>query len=306
MKYYILLSLLIVVSLAIPSIAATQNQTSGVQPIGSFLLNGSNLIKAPEVSLITPGFYWTYPYINYPIYSEGQRISGYILGTNQQAGTNVRLCASDFNLSKFLNGSAEKIANGNCDTQPIKLNDTGDGIFALEGQKSGTYMLLGKDELNSTILSMMPLIITAQDISVNSSAKMVAGGILKAAIKMRGFDNLTKYYGAILVSSKDYESIKLDIVSNGSQKNLSSIIAFGNRSMTIQGLPSISMDLLMKLSTILPQNAAIAMEKSSKPGVEFSLVSDPGWEHGSYILTCIVYSPGKGILGIRQIPVEVD
>ncbi len=301
-----LLSLLIVISLTAPAIAEMQNQTSTIQPIGSILLNGTNLVKAPEINFIMPGLNWTYPFSYYPIYSEGQRISGCILGTNQLAGADVTLCTSDFNLSRFQNASAVNIANGTCDMPPIKLNSTGAGNFTLQGQQSGTYTISAKDELNSTILSMVPLIVTAQDISVNSSAKMPAGGTLKVAIKMQKSDNLTKYYGAVMVPSKDYEGIKLDISSNGSQRNLSSTVAFGNRSMSIQGLPSISTDLMMKLFTILPQNSAVAMQKSSKPEAEFYLVSDPGWDHGSYILTCIVYSPGKGILGMRQVPVEVD
>ncbi len=306
MRSYILLSLLIAVSLTTNAMAAMQNQTSAIHPIGGIMLNGTNLIKAPEISFSMSGFNWTYPYSYYPIYSEGQSVSGYLLGTNQQAGLNVRLHISAFNLSRFFNTSAVDITNVKRDNPLIKLNATGAGNFTLQGQQSGTYTLSATDELNSTVLSMLPLIVTPQEISVNSSEKVLAGGALKVTVKSPGSDNLTKYYGAVMVSSKDYEGIRLDIASDGSQNSISSTIAFGNRSMTIQGLPSISSDLLLKLFAILPQDSAVGMQVASKPEAEFYLMTDSGWEPGSYILTCVVYSSGKGILGMRQIPVEVD
>lgn len=296
----ILLSLLFIISLTAQA-AATENQTAAVQPNEGISLNGTNLIRAPEISFAMPGLNWMYQYSYYPIYSEGQDISGLLASTNKPIGANVSLCVSGFNLSRFLNASALDIAKGRCSMLPNKLK----GNFTLHGLQSGTYTLAAIDEHNSTVLSELPLIVTAQKISINSSAKVVAGDTLKVAIKMEGSDNLTKYYGAAMVSSKDYDEIKLHIASNGSYRNLSSTIAFGNRSMNIKGLPSISAELLMKLFTILPQDSAVSMQVSSKPEVEVYLVTDPGMEHGSYVLTCIVYSPGKGILGMRQIPIEV-
>jgi len=306
MRSYILLSLLIAVSLTANAMAAMQNQTSAIHPMGDIMLNGTNFIKAPEISFSMPGFNWTYPYSYYPIYSEGQSISGAFTGTDQQADINVRLSISDFNLSKFFSASAVDITGVGRDMPLIKLNSTGAGNFTLQGQQNGTYTLSAIDELNSTVLSMLPLVVTAQEISVNSSKKVLAGGALKVTVNSPGSDNLTKYYGAIMVSSKDYEGIKLDIASNGNQENLSSTIAFGNRSMTIQGLPSISSELLLNLFAILPQDSAVGMQPTTKHEAEFYLMTDSGWEHGSYILTCVVYSPEKGILGMRQIPVEVD
>ena len=253
-----------------------------------------------------PGFNWTYPYSYYPIYSEGQRISGYFIGKNLQSDHNVSLSISDFNLSKFFSASAVNATNARGNIFPIKLNNTGFSNFTLQGLKSGTYTLSAADEVNSTVLSMVPLIVTPQEISINSSKKVLAGGALKVTVKSLGTDNLTKYYGAVMISKKDYESMKLDIASNGSQRNVSSIIAFGNRSMTVQGFPSISSEMLLKLFAILPQDSAVGMQVAAKPEAEFYLMTDPGWEHGNYILTCVVYSSGKGILGMRQIPVEVD
>lgn len=301
-----LLSFLFAISLMAEAAQAMENQTSACGMSGDILLNGTNLIKAPEFSFITPGLNWTYPYSYYPIYSEGQKISGHFMGPDQLAGANIKLCVSAFNLSRFINASAADIADEQGDMSQVELNDTGDGYFTIQGQRIGTYMLSAIDRPNSTVLSMMPLIITAQEISVDSPAKVHPGEILKAAVKIPESDNLTKYYGGVMVLSEDYEGMNLNIATNGSQRNLSSTIAFGNRSMTVQGLPGISMDLLMKLSTILPQNSAVAMQVSSKTEAELNLMTDPGLERGRYILTCVVYSPGKGILGMRQIPVEVS
>lgn len=308
MRIYTLLPLLLIISLMAQAMLAKESQASATGQSGDILLNGTNLIKAPKINFIMPGLNWTYPYSYYPIYSENQTISGRFLGPDQMAGTNVKLCISTFNLLRFMNASAIDLADGRCNVSisPIGLNSTGDGEFIIQGPQSGTYTLSAIDALNSTVISALPLIIAAEELSINSSAKVPPGGVLEATITSPRSDNITRYYGAVMVPRKDYEELKLSIAINGSQRNISSTMAFGNRSLIIQGLPSISMDLLMKMSTILPQNSAIAMQVSNESGADLYLMTDPGLERGSYILTCVVYSPGKGILGMRQIPVEVS
>ncbi len=296
----------------VPCMALIQNQTSASDDGAPFeqrgiLLEGTNFVKAPGISFMRPGANWTYPYSNYPVYVEGQNISGGFLGSVGLAGMDVEICLSNFSITDFL-GSRSDFAKIKCAMPQIRLNGTGGANFAIDGISAGTYTLSVIDGLNSSLLYALPLIVTPQDIIVDSQSTARAGDALKVNVKMpQGPDNLSRYYGAVIVSRKDYEGAKLEITSNGndSKDDLKSTIAFGNRSIQIQGLPTISTDLFMNISTILPQNSAVSMEKSSKPEAEFYLMTDPEWERGSYILTCAVYSSGKGVLGMKQMAVEV-
>lgn len=276
------------------------------QPLDGIVLEGTNLIKAPETNFVRPGANWTYPYSYYPIYAEGQPISGTYFGPDRLAGSKVGIYVSSFSVSEFLNSSFTP-ANIRSEESYVSLNSTGDAHFTITGISSGTYTLTlcVVDGLNSTVLSALPLIVTAQDASIDSQTKVIAGGALKVTVKMpQQPREFKRYYGAVMVSRKDYEGIRLDIISNAG-KSLSSTIALGNRSTQIQGLPSLSTNLLMKMFSMLPQNSAVAMQESTKPEAEFYLITDPEWERGNYILTCVIYSSGKGILGLCQKAVEV-
>jgi methanogen extracellular protein (TIGR04279 family) len=61
----------------------------------------------------------------------------------------------------------------------------------------------------------------------------------------------------------------------------------------------------MKVLYLLPMNSAVGMQESNESGTEILLITDREWEKGSYILTCGVYSPGIGLLGLKQMSVEV-
>jgi hypothetical protein len=49
----------------------------------------------------------------------------------------------------------------------------------------------------------------------------------------------------------------------------------------------------------------VGLQESTQPGVDLILLTDKSWEKGEYILTGGIYSPGKGLLGIKQSVVEV-
>jgi hypothetical protein len=70
--------------------------------------------------------------------------------------------------------------------------------------------------------------------------------------------------------------------------------------MSIDGPLKISSELLMSLLPLLPANSAIGLQESTQQGVDLILLPDKSWEKGEYILTGGVYSPGKGLLGIKQ------
>jgi methanogen extracellular protein (TIGR04279 family) len=277
--------------------AAVANPMDGILP------EGTNLIKAPEMSISGPEANWTYPFSYYPIYAEGQTISGTYFGPERAGGGRAGVYISGFNISEFLNGSfvpSKAVTN----EASVTLNRTGDAQFDIAGVQSGVYTLYIVDENSSAVLSQLPLLITSQSISIDSSSKVSAGEPLKVTVNTSGTGNLTRYYGAVMVSLKEYEGIRLNMTSSDG-RNLNSTIELGNRSMQVQGLPSLSLAFVMKLLPMLPQDSAVGMQDSTKPGAEFYLITDPNWERGDYILTCVVYSPGMGILGMGQKEVEV-
>jgi methanogen extracellular protein (TIGR04279 family) len=270
-------------------------------PMGGVLLEGTNLIRAPEMSITGPEANWTYPYSYYPIYVAGQTISGTYIGPEGASGTVVAYI-SGFNVSEFLNGSfvpSRAVQNG----MSFALNRTGVAQFSVSGVQSGVYTLYIVDENSSTVLSEIPLLITPQNVSIDSPSEVRAGGIMNVTVKTSGTENMTRYYGAVMFSRKDYDGVRLNISKNGG--NLSSTIEWGNTSMQVLGLPALSMAFVTKLLPILPQDSAAGMQESTKPEAGFYLITDPNWEQGDYILTCAVYSSGTGMLGMGQREVEV-
>ena len=61
----------------------------------------------------------------------------------------------------------------------------------------------------------------------------------------------------------------------------------------------------MNLLPLLPQGSAVGLQESTQPGVDLILMTDQPWEKGQYVLICGVYSPEKGLVGIKQANVEV-
>ena len=120
-------------------------------------------------------------------------------------------------------------------------------------------------------------------------------------------NNESRVFAAIMISRRDYENASLHIASNGSEGSLNSTLSLKDKSMQMQGLPAISSDLLMKVLYILPMDSAVGMQeaKADESGTEILLITDREWEKGSYILTCGVYSPRIGLLGLKQIAVEI-
>jgi methanogen extracellular protein (TIGR04279 family) len=271
-------------------------------------LEGNNTIQMPLVSFAGPGANWTYPFTFFPVYAENQTISGSVLCRAEMTGREVRVCISDFSMERLLSALTAQdnetvAADGDL---PIRLNDTGDARFAIQGVPSGLYTITVADTLNSTIIAATPVLVAEGEIATNFPSEVEAGDILQLGIETpQKWGNESKFYGAIMISSQDYATAGLSLTTNGTEESLLSTIAVGNSSMQIQGLPRVSTDLLMNLSAILPQNSTVAMQPSTEPEVELYLLTDSALAKGEYILTSAVYSPKKGLMGMRQGTVEV-
>jgi len=52
-------------------------------------------------------------------------------------------------------------------------------------------------------------------------------------------------------------------------------------------------------------DSAMGMQETEGDGAEIIMITGAEWEKGSYILICGVYSPGRGLLGIREKTIDV-
>jgi hypothetical protein len=56
----------------------------------------------------------------------------------------------------------------------------------------------------------------------------------------------------------------------------------------------------MDMLPLLPADSAIGLQESTQQSADLILLPDNYWDKGEYILTGGIYSPGKGLLGIKQ------
>jgi hypothetical protein len=112
--------------------------------------------------------------------------------------------------------------------------------------------------------------------------------------------NQTKFFAAILISRNDYENASMGITKNVTTNILDITLSLGSKSLQIDEPQKIFSEFLMSLLPLLPANSAIGLQESTQQGVDLILVPDKSWEKGEYILTGAIYSPGKGLLGIKQ------
>ncbi len=270
---------------------------------GVVIFDERNSINISQANLIERNSNQAFAFHSLPIYEENQTISGTFLGPNAVADSEVKMTLTDFDVIGFLgalNNGTKAWSNGSL----IRLNGTGDVRFSLPGASSGAYIMSVIDNRNFNILSASPLLIVKKAISIDAPAGLKAGLPMKIRIRAtpeKG--NMT--YGAILTSKKDYDSARLNISTNGTQKGLITNISMGNKSHEIEGLPTLSLQLLLGILVVLPPNSAAAYQQSKDPEAELNLISDEHSKNGSYILTCAVYSSGKGLIGLGQKAVEV-
>jgi methanogen extracellular protein (TIGR04279 family) len=187
----------------------------------------------------------------------------------------------------------------------ISLNGTGTGNFSLQGIASGLYALLVLDTKKLSVMSAIPILITDDGISVDSPSQAGTSETLKVKIKvLHGMRNITRKFGAAIVSMETYRATHINTSSNGSKDTLTSVISIGNESLKIVGEPRISQDMVDQILPILPADSALAMAESSDTSSEMYLMHEGDWKPGKYVLTCGVYS-NNGLGGIRQNIIEM-
>ena len=280
--------------------------------IGGWLkLEGAYDVLMPQINLILPEGNWTYPYDYYPVYARNQNISGTFFGTSHMAGSTVVVSVRRLNTSSFQEALRELYKLEAQDkveptgVTPISLNGTGTGHFRIPGMASGLYALLVVDPKKPSVLSALPMLITDDEISIESSDKASTNEMLKVKINvLHDQRNISKKFGAAIVSLETYRAARINTGSNGSKEGMTSTVSIGNESLKIVGEPRISQGMVDQILPILPQDSALALAESNGTKAEMYLMHEGDWKPGRYVLTCGVYS-NNGLGGIRQKIIEM-
>jgi len=274
---------------------------------GSISLEGNDVLLMPKMNLAEEAKGMELNRL--PVYSMNQSIIGAFLFPLQREASNISVCISPFNLSFYLSGyegtqgfggkaCAKTLLESNGST---KRNGTS---FQLSISGSGMYSL--NFENKSSVLISMPLLITqGQTVLQMPSIVKADEPFIQVKMNTTAPGNQSKIFAAIMISRKDYENASLGMAKNETTNSLDLTLSLGTKSLQIQGPPKISTELLMNLLPLLPANSAVGLQESTLPGVDLILLTDKPWEKGEYILTGGIYSPGKGLLGIKQSEVEV-
>lgn len=304
--------ILVLVILCLSSARAQPyNYTLPASPGARLVLEGAIEVLMPRISLNATEGDWTYPYDYYPVYTKNQTVSGTFYENNSIAGSAITVNVLELNTQSFQEALRELYkleVLGKAKTAgftTLSLNRTGEGHFSIPGLSSGLYALLVADKNNLSVLSAIPVLVTDDMISVESPDKAGTGDALGVKIRvLQGQANLSRKYGAAIVSWETYRESRIDMNSDVSRAGMTSTIGVGNESLKIIGEPKISQSLVDQILTILPEDSALAMSESNKTEAEMYLMHDGEWKPGRYVLTCGVYSD-NGLGGIKQKIIEM-
>jgi len=162
------------------------------------------------------------------------------------------------------------------------------------------------DENISRVLDALPLMVTQGNIVLEMSDKVLSDEpFIQVRMNTTEQGNSSKFFAAIMLSRSDYDNISLSLSKNKSSERIDITLYLGNRSVKVPNPTQVSTEFLMNMLPLLPQNSAIGLQESTQSGVDLILLTDKPWNRGNYILTCGVYSPVAGLLGIKQSEVEV-
>ena len=140
---------------------------------------------------------------------------------------------------------------------------------------------------------------------MESPSKVAKNKTLKVKVKiLQGQRNISRKYGAVIVSWENYRVTRINTSSNSSKERMTSMISIGNESLKIVGEPNMSQEMVDQILPILPQDSALALAESNETESEMYLIHEGDWKPGRYVLTCGVYS-NNGLGGIRQKIIEM-
>ena len=311
-KKLVLLLLLIFPISSVALDSSFQSYLSALEGQSLINLEGSEALIVPNMNH-SKAKDQTYLFDRLPVYSLNQSINGTFLSqvgsvSDKDKKSKIIACVSPFNISEYLAGIPESshFSRIDCNETPVEWNKSNAANFKISKKPVGMYTLYVFDENKSTLISKQPFLITEGEIVLKMD-HIVASMEPFIRIKMNttALKNQSKFFAALLIPREDYDNVSLSLAENrttgGSDFNLS----LGSKSLQTYGSLRVSSDLLMNLLPLLPQGSAVGLQESTQPGVDLILMTDKPWEKGQYVLICGVYSPEKGLVGIKQANVEV-
>jgi methanogen extracellular protein (TIGR04279 family) len=301
--------LCLILACLFPAALCAEGSTSlADNPIGGewITLQDASIINIPSMNIETTAK-WRYPYLYIPVYHKNQTIKGMLIGSSSMAGSKVSLSIASFDPATFLKSFPAKESGGKMrgNLSHLLLNRSGYASFTLNETNSGMYTISVADENDSTILSILPLLVTPGELSLDAPAKIAAGDVLILKANLSASENASKIFAAMMISRTDYKNASVNLNMSGTKGDINSTLFLGNKSVTLRGVPSISSESLMQIIALLPADSAVGMQETNGDGAEIILLTGPEWEKGSYILICGVYSPGKGLSAIKEMEIEV-
>jgi hypothetical protein len=254
-----------------------------------------------------------------PVYSANRSINGTFLpshdgrGSSISAKSKITVCISPFNISDYLAGFPKSghLAGIDCietlvvETM-VESNDSNATNFKISKKPVGMYTLYVFDENKSSLLSKQPFLITEGDIVLKMDYKVASSEpFIRIKMNTTASKNQRKFFATLMIPREDYDNVSLSLAENRTTGSSDLNLSLGSKSLQMYGSPRVSSDLLMNLLPLLPQGSAVGLQESTQPGVDLILMTDQPWKKGQYVLTCSIYSPVKGLIGIKQTNVEV-
>lgn len=281
------------------------------------ILEGSDALEIP-LSL-SESSDETHLFDRLPVYSANRSINGTFSpphdGKGSRIGTKSKntVCVSPFNLSEYLAGFSESgfFAGIECIETivvetVVESNDSNEAIFEISKKPAGMYSLYVFDENNSTLLSKQPFLITEGEIVLKMDYIVASlEPFIRIKVNSTVFKNQSKFFATFMIPREDYDNVSLSLAENRTTGSSDLNLSLGSKSLQMYGSPRVSSELLMNLLPLLPTGSAVGLQESNQPGVELILMTDQPWKKGQYVLICGVYSPEKGLVGIKQANVEV-
>jgi len=305
------LLLLLIFPMSVTALGNSSLALFGDSPgMGSISLEGNDLLIMPKMSF-PEGAIGMELFGSLPVYSLNQSIIGAFLFSTPREASNISVCISPFNLSYYLSGygGTHDLGEKKCaKTSPATKGSTNTNgtSFQLASNSSGMYSLNLVAENNSSVLISMPLLITEGQVVLQTPSIVKADEpFIQVKMNTTAPGNQSKIFAAIMICRKDYENASLGMAINETSNSLDLNMSLGSKSLQIQGPLKISSELLMNLLPLLPASSAVGLQESTQQGVDLILLTDKPWVKGEYILTGGIYSPGKGLLGIKQQEIEV-
>jgi methanogen extracellular protein (TIGR04279 family)/PGF-pre-PGF domain-containing protein len=212
-----------------------------------------------------------------------------------------------------LNTLFQDSVDGEYEKYSTQLGDRGDLLeYDLGCLDAGQYcivMVQRNDDESLTILSSTAFVVAEYELCVSSPKSIVKGDNLGIEMTLVGAsDENSCTYGAILIKTKAYKA-NIEVNSDGTKVGTSFIVneldlidEFDINSSNYRSKLTKN-ELQTEIQTLIGEgNGAIAIGEAGQKKLSLTSFELPS---GNYYLLVGAYSPGKGLVGLSQLEVEI-